>query len=146
MSQNITPTADITPAQRKAYASLQTRKRQAVGQLRALADECAVNANRFAVVEARWMELVGEHRDDMQCGMVLHAVHTRDAGQLRESFDLIMGVRKPPQPVRLIECAQCHAACRPGSTLCHKCKKKLNRKRGLILLNRKRKDTKGTKE
>lgn len=148
MSQDITPTAGITPARQKAYASFQARKRRAVEELRALADECAVDARRFAVVEARWMELVGEHRDDMQCGMVLHAIHTRDAAQLRESFDLIMGVWKPPQPVRLIECAQCHAACRPGSTLCHKCKKRLNRKLNLILLNRKRKpkDMKGTEE
>lgn len=128
MSQDITdPKADIDPSRRKAYTSLQTRKRQAIEELRALADECAVDARRFAVMEARWMELVGEHRDDMQCGMVQHAIHTRDAGQLTESFDLIMGVRKPPQPVRPVECAQCHAACRPGSTLCHKCKRKQNR-------------------
>ena len=39
MSQNITPTAGITPARQKAYASLQTRKRQAVEELRAFADE-----------------------------------------------------------------------------------------------------------
>lgn len=139
MSQDITdPKADITPAQRKAYNKLKSCKTAAVGKLRALADQCAMDTRMFAVVEAKWLELVGEHRNDMQCGMVLHAVHTRDAGQLRESFDLIEGVWTPPQLARPVECEQCHTACRPGSTLCHKCKKKLNRKRGLILLNRKR--------
>lgn len=139
MSQDITdPTAGITPDRRKAYNNLKACKTAAVWKCLALADQCATDERMFAVVEAKWLELVGEHRDDMQCGMVLHAIHTWDAAKLRESFDLIEGVWTPPQLARPVGCEQCHAACRQGSTLCHKCKKRLNRKRNLILLNRKR--------
>lgn len=116
-------TSQLTPEAQQAYGNLTKRKQHAVHKLQALADRCVDDERQFAVVLVLWERLVGTHANDMQCGMVMHAIHTRDAHQLLESFAIIQGTWKPHAPAKPVMCEQCHGPVKPGSPLCQYCKR-----------------------
>ncbi|PJM79985.1 hypothetical protein [Bifidobacterium scaligerum] len=112
-----------------AYDNLKQRKQAAAARLQALADQCGSDEHEFLTMGVLWLSLVGEHANDMECGMVMHAIHTKDADQLRTAFAIIQGTYQAPPPAKPPACATCGVKVKPGRTTCPACARTARRAR-----------------
>lgn len=47
----------------------------------------------WEALELAWTTMVGAHESDMQCGILMHGLHTKDRAQIAEALRMMAGIK-----------------------------------------------------
>ena len=80
--------------ERQAFATMRNLKLRKRDAARTILESDAYRnvpdaTGAWDALETIWLTVVGEHKNDMQCGILMHALHTKDIRQLEHALKLI---------------------------------------------------------